>query len=160
MTDSLPDSEVRLCAQLGAEWKEAVEDLLFFHPRQAQLEEEILATIHAFGLPRVLVRGELLSVEVGAERAVGALFALVGRGREEELAGLLLFLRQEHRLLCLHLSVLEEYTFHGPRASLRVAARLIDGLRRIGTQLAGVRQVDIYYKRDGWHPLPLTLQVL
>jgi hypothetical protein len=151
---------VRLCAELSAEWKEPVEELLFFNPQQALLGKKILETIHAFGLPRILSRHGRLNIELGDSTAPGVLFALVGAGEEEHLAGLLLFLRKNAGLLCLHVSVAEDYVSRGPRASLRVAMRLFDELRKIGTRIAGVNHIEVYYKRSGWQRLPLTTRLV
>ena len=151
---------VRLRAELPAEWREAVEDLLFFNPQQARLEEKILETIHAFGLPKVVARDGRLGIEVGDGLRLGTLFAMAERDGESQLAGLLLFLRQGTELLCLHLSVDEEYSARGPRASLRVAAHLLDEVRRIGARIAGVEHIGIYYRREGWYKLPLKTRLL
>ncbi len=153
-------ARVRLCAELSAEWKESLEELLFFNPQQALLEKKILETIHAFGLPRIIDHHGRLSIELGDSTAPGALFALVGAGEDEHLAGLLLFLRKDAGLLCLHMSVAEDYSSRGPRASLRVAMRLLDELRKIGSRIAGVNHIEVYYKRSGWQRLPLTARLV
>lgn len=161
-SDSVPDSSspVHLCAELSLDWKEEMEELLFFNPRQAALENEILATIRAFGIPRTQIKEGRLRIEVGHGLVVGTLFALVATEDGEELAGAMLFLRKDSRLLCLHLSVGEPYSLRGPYATLGVAARLLDGLQKIGARIAGVDHLEVYYKRAGWQKLPLTARLI
>lgn len=154
------EGQVQILASLEADWKESVEELLFFNPQQAALEQKILETIHNFGLPRVRVRDERVVLEVGDNLEVGALFALARSGEDKELAGLLLFLRRENALLCLHLSVAENYTMRGDRAGLRIAARLLDEIRCIAKRIAGVEYVGIYYCREGWYTVPLNTRLL
>ena len=154
------DRPVHLGAELAADWKAEVEELLFFNPRQAALENEILATIRAFGVPRVAVKDGRLSIGVDNGLALGTLFARVATDDGEELAGVLLFLRKDAGLLCLHLSVAESYSLRGRHAGLCVAARLLDGVRKIGARIAGVDHIEVYYKRTGWQKLPLTARLL
>ena len=150
------DFPVRLCAELGPEWKSAVEDLLFFNPQQALVERQILQTIHAFGLPRVLISGQSLRIVVGKSLIVGTLFAMVRQNDREQLAGLVLFLRHGTDMICLHLSVDEMYTQRGIHSKMEIAARLLDEVRRIGIRIAGVDYLGIYYKRNGWYKIPLA----
>lgn len=151
---------VCLCAELPPAWKEDLEELLFFNPQQAALENEILATIRAFGIPRIRVKEDRLWIEVGDGLAVGTLFAMANTEDGEELAGALLFLRKDAGLLCLHLSVDESYSYRGPHAALCVAAHLLDGLRKIGARIAGVDHIEVYYKRMGWQRIQLTTRLL
>lgn len=151
---------VHLCAELPADWKEDLEQLLFFNPQQAALENEILATIRAYGIPRTRVEAGHLRVEVGHGLVVGSIFAMVDMVDGMFLAGALLFLRKGAGLLCLHLSVDESYSFRGPHASLKIAARLLDGLQKIAACIAGIDHVDLYYKQKGWQSIPLTARLL
>jgi len=142
------------------DWKTEVEELLFFNPQQAALEREILATIRAFGVPRVVVNNGRLEVEVGKGLVLGTLFARVATEDGEKLVGVVLFLRKGAGVLCLHLSVDELYSLRGPHAGLRVAAHLLDGVREIGARIAGVDHIEIYYKQTGWQRLPLTVRLI
>ena len=153
------DSPVHLSAELPADWKEEVEELLFFNPQQAVVAKKILATIRAFGMPRVTVANDRLQVVLGNGLALGTLFARVATPEGDELAGILLFLRRGAGLLCLHLSVAEAYSFRGPHARLGVAARLLDGARRIAGRIAGLDHIEVYYGRLGWQKLPLTVRL-
>ena len=150
---------VHLCAELPAEWKEELEELLFFNPQQAALENEILASIRAFGIPRIRVEEDRLRIEVGNGLVVGTLFALADTEDGTCLAGALLFLRKDTGLLCLHLSVDESYSFRGPHASLGVAAHMLDGLREIGARIVGIDHVEIYRRRMGWQKIQLTTRL-
>lgn len=152
-------ARVRIVGALDIDWRERVEELLFFNPQQALLEQRILKSICVFGLPRVLPDGRSLRVEVGASQPVGTLFALVERDGGDDLAGVLLFLRREAELTCVHLSIAEQYTARGARASLRVTGHLLDGLRAIGMRIAGVEYIAIFYKEQGWYTLPLSTRL-
>lgn len=159
--DSFPRTNpVQLCAELSVKWKAEVEELLFFNPQQAALEREILSTIRAFGIPRVVVKNGRLRIEAGNGLVLGTLFAQVASEKGPELAGVLLFLRKGAGILCLHLSVSESYSFRGTHASMCVAARLLDGARVIGTRIAGVDHIEVYYKRTGWHKLSLSARLI
>ena len=161
-SDSVPNANdpVRLCAELPADWKEELEELLFFNPQQAALENEILAAIRAFGVPRIRAEEGRLRIEVGNGLTVGTIFALVDTTDGACLAGALLFLRKGTGLLCLHLSVDESYSCRGPQASLSVAAHLLDGVRKIGARIAGVDHIEVYYKRLGWQRIQLTTRLI
>ena len=151
---------VQLCAELPVDWKTEVEELLFFNPQQAVLESEILATIHAFGIPRVIAKNGRLSIEVGNGLVLGTLFAQVATKDGVELAGVLLFLRKKAGILCLHLSVGESYSLRGSLGDLCTAAHLLDGARKIGARIAGVDHLEVYYKRTGGQAIPLTTRLV
>lgn len=153
------DSPVHLSAELPVDWKAEVEELLFFNPQQAVAAKKILATIRAFGMPRVTVANDRLHVVLGDGLTLGTLFARVATPDGDELAGVLLFLRRDTGLLCLHLSVAEAYSLRGPHAGLGVAARLLDGARRIAGRIAGLDHIAVYYNRLGWQKLPLTVRL-
>mgnify|MGYP003599592482 FL=1 len=151
---------VQLCAELPVDRKTEVEELLFFNPQQAAMENEILAAIRAFGVPRVVAKGGKLSIEAGNDLVLGTLFAQVASKDGMELAGVLLFLRKGAGMLCLHLSVNEAYSFWGPRGDLCTPAHLLDGARIIGTRIAGVDHLEVYYKRTGWQKIPMTVRLV
>ena len=152
-SDSAPLS---ICAELPPEWKEELDALLFDNPRQAALERQILATIREFGLPRTRIADGRLRIALDDGIVLGSLFAIVESEEGAALAGALLFLRKNSAMLCLHLSVDEPFALGRPRASLRVASRLLEELRRIASLIAGVDRVEIYCKRAGWMRLPLS----
>lgn len=156
---SQTNDSVHLCAELTVEWKAEVEELLFFNPRQAVLAREILSTIRAFGIPRVVVRNGRLRIEIGNGLVLGTLYAQAVSEDGLELVGVLLFLRKGTGILCLHLSVGEAYSLRGAHALMCIAPCLLDGLRKIGTRIAGVDHIEIYYKQSGWRKIPLTVSL-
>lgn len=150
------DNHVHIYGELSVDWKSEVEELLFFNIQQAFFKSEILATIRMFGVPRVVAKNGILSVEMGNGLILGTLFALVDSKEGTELAGVLLFLRKGAGLLCLHLSVEEAYSFRGPHAALCTATHLLDGARKIGSRIAGVEHIEVCYKKTGWRKISLT----
>lgn len=153
---ALDHSPLVLCAELPPEWKEELDAILFANPLQAALERQILATIREFGLPRTRIEDGRLRIVLDDGLVLGSLFALAESDEGTALAGALLFLRKGPAILCLHLSVDEPYALGRPRAPLRVAARLLDELRRIASLIVGVDRVEIFCKRAGWLRLPLS----
>lgn len=155
-----PDPVVHLVASLEEVWKEAVEDLLYFNPRQADLKNRILESIQLYGAPRVEAVGGRTRITLDGRVEPGAFFALVGRTPDEiVLAGLVLYLRRAAGLICLYLSVSEEYTAHGLYACRGVAFRLLNAVQQVGMRIHGVDHIEIY-NRDCWHKIPLTRSLL
>lgn len=154
-----PDPEVDLLAALDEAWRETVEDLLYFNPQQAALKDRILESIQLYGAPRVESVGGKLRITLDGKVEPGAFFALVDQKDEVVLAGLVLYLRRDAGLVCLYMSVVEDYTAHGPCARHGVAFRLLNAVQRVGMRIQGVDHIEIF-NRDRWYKIPLTRSIL
>ncbi len=133
-------------SSLGTEYREALEELLFFNPGQASALGAIMDALEAFGAPELYVEAERLRVKVGALAEVQSLFALDG----ERLAGVLVYARSGlERLVVLHIAVAGEYSARGPRADQFLVMRLIETLRRSARRIKGVEWISLAYGARG-----------
>jgi hypothetical protein len=155
-----PASTVQILATLDADWKEQVEDLLYFNPKQAALKDRILESIQLYGVPRIEATGGNVRITLDGRVEPGSLFALVKHDEAESvLAGLILYLRRETGLICLYMSVSGDYTARGPHACHGVALRLLDAVQHVGLRIRGVDHIEVY-NRACWYKIPLARSII
>lgn len=161
MSEGTPSAgpAIYMLASLGAEWKESVEQLLFFNPRQAALRDRILESVQLFGSPKIRIAGDKIRITLGGDVEPGSFYALAEHGDEAELAGLILYVRRNTGLDCLYLSIEEEYSSRGEFRSHKIALNLIESVIKVGRRIQGVDHIEIY-NRDRWCNIPVSWSLL
>jgi hypothetical protein len=138
--------ELTYTSDLSPDYRSALEDLLFFHPQQAELVEAIVGSIDAYGPPRVVAAEGRLGVEVERLPGLQMLCALRRAEDTEALVGVVLYGRPVvDRLVVVHLAVAEHYCSDGDHADLMLPVRLLERVRRVAQQLKGVEVVVMPY---------------
>jgi len=140
-----------LVSTLPASCREELEDLLFFHPDQGRFRKTITDSVERFGAPSIVShpQGQGLAVAIGSLGPVQSLFALVSTaGTDEELAGVVLFLRTAPDLIeVLHIVVATEYQLQARRTGPAVAIELIEAVRTAARRIRGVERICLHYGR-------------
>lgn len=141
---------------LSYQYRDDLETLMFFNPQQSKVKPAIVATIEKYGIPRVVVEGELLRIRVEKFAEVQALFALENIGGYSNLAGVIVYVRTDKEtIVVLHLAVKEEYSFSGILANKMLVMQLIVKLREIASRIKGVRSIMVVYGKNGIRRIPV-----
>lgn len=126
----------------------ALEELLFFNPRQFRVREGIINSLQHFGHPRVEETENGLTIKVGEVEAQ-TLFAFKKAGRESDPIGLVVFLRtSREEIAILHIAVHAEYSLHGNREHLGLGVLLMEKVKEIATRIVGVERIVFFYRRE------------
>ena len=139
--------DFRFASTLDPRYRASLENLLFFNPRQGQVEDQILATVQRFGSPRLLEADGRLRVEVDRFPGVQTLFVFDSRKKPaNDLCGVVMYLREGlDTLFVLHISVAAPYGVDGRHAHALLAVRMINQLRRVARSIKGIRYVALAY---------------
>ncbi len=127
--------------------RSALEDLLFFNPRQHLVREGILHSLQRFGHPRVEEVGDELVVRVGKQDAQ-TLFAC-DRDRNGELVGLVVFLRTTpEEIVIIHVASHPDYALHGKGAGTGLGIVLVEKVKEISARIVGVKRIMFFYRQE------------
>ena len=126
----------------------ALEDLLFFNPRQHRVREGIVNSLERFGHPRVEETANGLSIRVGDQEAQ-TLFAFDPDRHGNDPVGVVIFLRTSPTdVAIIHVAVHRDYALRGRRAGLGLGITLVEKVKEIASRIVGVKRVVFYYQNE------------
>jgi len=126
----------------------ALEELLFFNPRQKRVRDGILNSVEQFGQPLVEESGCGLTVRLG-DHAVQTLFAFDRDRRRTAPVGVVLFLRTSPVVLTvIHVAVHPAYALQGCNGEMGLGIVLVEKVKDIARQIVGVKRVDFFYRQE------------
>ena len=134
-------------SSLPAAYHQALEELVFFNPRQRMAEAGITQAVDLYGSPAIEDDGQGLRVVVGKRSDAQCLFALAqGEGDgEPTLAGMVMYLRvSRQEVVVLHIGVAEAFC-RSRRAGLEVVSALVRTVRAAARRLRGVERLTMLY---------------
>ena len=131
----------------------ALEELLFFNPRQYRVRDGIVHSLGRFGHPRIEEIAGGLSIRVGNNDAQ-TLFAFDEDRRDQNPVGIVIFLRTSpDEIAVMHLAVHPDYALQGRRAGQGLGLVLIDKVKQIASRIVGVRRIALHYQQEIVIPL-------
>jgi hypothetical protein len=137
--------EFVFCSSLPAAYHQALEELVFFNPRQHTAEAGITQAVDLYGMPAIENDGSGLRVVVGKRADVQCLFALTQGEGEPVLAGIVMYLRvSRQEVVVLHIGVAEAFC-RSRRAGLEVVSALVRTVRAAARRLRGVERLTMLY---------------
>ena len=132
-------------SSLPVDRREELEALMFFHPQQGEHESGINASILSYGFPKIIVEDERLRIGIEGQE-VQTLYAFLDRGREKDLAGVIVYTRTgEDTLVLLHMAVKPEYSYSVGYRNELVLVRILAQVRSIAKRIKGVKHLSIAY---------------
>jgi|SRR5262245_13606569 len=149
-------SEFVLQSSLPARYHGALEQLVFFNPRQAVAHSGIARAVETYGMPAIVTDPAGLRVVVGRRDDVQCLFAMRVVNNDLQLAGMVMYLRTSpEEITVLHVGVAERST-RTRRAGLEVVTALIRAVRAAAHRLRGVRRLSMVYLQGREFRVPLA----
>jgi hypothetical protein len=128
--------------------REALEELLFFNPRQHRVRQGIINSLEHFGHPRLEEVADGLSVRVGEQEAQ-TLFAYDRDRSTEAPVGVVVFLRTSPaEIAIIHVAVHPDYALRGRRAGTGLGVLLIEKVKEIAACIVGVQRIVFFYRQQ------------
>lgn len=126
----------------------ALEEMLFFNPRQHRVREGIVNSLEQFGHPRLEETADGLSVRIG-DREAQTLFAYDRDRRGGDPVGVVAFLRTSlAEITVLHVAVHPDYALQGRHAGLGLGVALVEKVKEIASRIVGVQKVGFFYRQE------------
>ena len=137
-----------LSSKIAREYRESLEDLLFFNPRQHLVRDGIVHSLERFGHPQLVEGADGLSVRIGDHEAQ-TLFAFDRDRRGGDLIGIVVFLRTSpEEVTIMHVAVHPSYALRGRRAGLGLGVTLVEKVKEICSRIVGVQRIVFFYRQE------------
>ena len=125
----------------------ALEDLLFFNPRQYRVREGIVNSLERFGHPRLEETAGVLSASNIHEAQT--LFAYDRDRRGGNPVGVVVFLRTSPaEIAIMHVAVHPNYALQGSSAGVGLGVALVEKVKEIASRIVGVQKIVFFYRRE------------
>jgi hypothetical protein len=135
-------------SRVPSECRSALEDLLFFNPRQHRVREGILNSLQRFGHPKLVETPAGLSIRV-EEHEAQTLFAYDVDARQRDPVGVVVFLRTSpQEFAIMHVAVHSKYALRGERAGVGLGVRLVEQVKEIASRVVGVERIVFFYRHE------------
>lgn len=126
----------------------ALEELMFFNPRQFRAREGIVNSLEKFGYPQLEETADGLSIRVGDCQAQ-TLFAFDPQENSSSPVGVVVFLRTSPaEVAIMHLAVHPDYSLQGEAGGTGLGIVLVEKVKEIAARIVGVKQVIFFYRRE------------
>lgn len=140
---------ILITSRLTEEFREDLEQTLFFNPQQHKAERGIRDCVERFGVPELSMQNGLLRINVGAFPDSQALFLIDRTETEDILAGVIVYVRDTHEdITILHIAVAENYILKGQIPTARLVWDLLRHVVESASHITGVRNVKIIYGKS------------
>lgn len=140
--------KLEFASQAPKSSKEALEELLFFNPRQHRVRQGIVNSLEKFGHPRLVETDSGLSIRVGTQEAQ-TLFAFDRSRRSKDPVGLVVFIKTSPAdIAIMHVAVHPDYALQGSEAGVGLGVTLIEKVKEIAARIVGVQRIVFFYRQE------------
>ncbi len=130
-----------ITSEIGIEYKNELESLLFFNDEQSKFQQAIVESINQFGLPQIKENQDKLKVYIH-KLDVQTLFAF----NNNKLAGIMIFYRDSiENITLIHIAVSNEFTVSNDDNDYCLTFQLLDKLTEIAKKIKFIKTITIYY---------------
>jgi hypothetical protein len=133
--------EIHLCSRLDMIYREELEQLFFFNPRQSKVQDQVRKTVAQYGPPEIQDDGRSITLGIRNIQCAQALFILYGKERAH-LLGALVYVRKKERLKVLYLALKPIFTITW-RDSCTLLIFVINALREVARSIRGVDTIEL-----------------
>jgi len=135
-------------SRAAKESRPALEELLFFNPRQHIVRDGIVESLEQFGHPRLEETPAGLAVRVGNHEAQ-TLFAYDRERPGADPVGVVVFLRTGlEEISILHVAVHPDYALQGAEAGLGLGVTLVEKVKEIASRIVGIKRIVFFYRQE------------
>jgi hypothetical protein len=135
-------------SKVPSECRDALEELLFFNPRQHRVRDGIINSLEEFGHPRLEQTAADLAIRVGNHEAQ-SLFAYDQDRRSKDPVGVVVFLRTAPTdVAIIHVAVHPDYALRGQEAGVGLGVTLVQKVKEIAARIVGVKRIVFFYRSE------------
>ncbi len=139
-------AQIRFSSILGIEYREDLEQLMFFNPLQNKALTGINHAISEYGVPGIVEDNGHLRISVEGLPESQTLFAFDDASEKPILAGVMVYMRTDpENLVLLHIAVHQDYSRAGIYGDEMLVWRFMTQLREIARRIKGIRSITLKY---------------
>lgn len=132
-------SEIHLCSTIEVGYRQELEALFFFNPKQHLVRERVVKHIERYGNPEIRAQGEALAMGLTRVDQAQTLFLMIGSGRAR-LVGVVIYVREADCLRVPYVALDETHTLEPSHDFLLY---IVGSMKRIGKSIRGVKFVTL-----------------
>jgi hypothetical protein len=129
-----------LLSHLDLSYRDELDQLFFFNPRQSKVKDQVLHSIARYGSPEIQAVGQKITLGIRNIQGAQALFILAGK--KKLLQGVLVYIRENDRLVVLYLALNPACTANW-QSSCASLVCITQALRSIALQISGINFVEL-----------------
>ncbi|MEM7158014.1 MAG: hypothetical protein AAF799_34550 [Myxococcota bacterium] len=148
-------SKLVYMSTLNQDHRDALEQILFFNANQSRSSAAVELVAKLYGVPRIQLVGDRLSVDLASTTQSQTLFAVMRKGAVDHPAGVAVFTREDDAFVVLFVAVHEKFSSRGKQAKARVLMHMTNEVKAIARRVKGVSCLRVYLGR----PEPIRLRV-
>jgi hypothetical protein len=133
-----------------------LERLFYHNVNQNRMRDAIVAVIERYGEPTISPLKDRLWVTFASGREAQSLFVLDATGAARELAGVIVYTRENDELAVLFAAVRPEYAQGGEKSDRRIMLRMFEEVRGVARRVKGLASISIYARHA--EPLRFSLK--
>jgi len=134
-------SEIHLSSTLEVGYRQELEDIFFFNPKQHVVQDRVVDHIKRYGSPEIRNQDDGLTLALKLVDGAQTLFLLIGSDRPR-LVGAMIYVREAECLRVPYVVLEEAYTLES-KNSCTILLFMVDSMRRIGRSIQGVKFVNL-----------------
>lgn len=149
----------KICFHSGlhADFRKALEALLYFSPDQTRSGRWVAKCVSRFGAPVISRHNGLIRARLADHPDAQSLFAVEHAPLRDRLVGAVIFHREHHdRLTVAYLAVAHEYTMAESEEDMPLAVQLCVRVAEIARQINGVTMVEMVGSQGPFIRIPLA----
>ncbi len=131
-------AEILFTSILNSSYKDELERQLFFNQNQEKVRSDIVLLIKRYGMAHVRTFDDHLRVILDASPEPQTLFVLQPADDEDQLVGVMVYLREGDTLSLIIAAVYENY------AGVPLLRKMIDELCNIARRVKGIKSVTLF----------------
>ena len=133
-------SEIHLHSSIPFSYRQQVEELFFFNPKQELVRDRIRQHLDQYGAPILCDQEGLITMRLGKVDHAQTLFLLMG-GNRAKLLGLLIYVREGDCLRVLYLALEQTYTLIW-QDSCFIISHVLRSLKETARRIRGVNSIE------------------
>ena len=139
-------SEITFTSVLDSQFRQELEELLFFNPQQNKLLAGITDSINEYGVPSIHDDNGHLRIYINDLANSQTLYAIDHEQPNPVLAGVMVFVRTDiENIDLIHIAAKEDYTHCGKYANRMLVLRLLTQLRKNAKRIKGIQHINLKY---------------
>ena len=135
-----------ITSRLGEDFREDLEEVLFFNPKQHKAAADIKHCVKHYGVPEITNEHGYLRISLDSYFVAQTLYSIDRTETKDSLAGVIVFVRNNiEDISILYIAIAKNQILRGPIITARLAWDLVHQVIVSATLIRGVRNVKLAY---------------
>jgi hypothetical protein len=137
---------ILITSRLGEDFRDDLEQVMFFNPKQNYAENAIRDCVQHYGAPEIITENGYLRIWFESFSIAQTLFLIDHSESEDILAGMIVYVREGwDDILILHVAIAEKYILKGPVITARLVWDLLRHVIESASHISGIKNIKLVY---------------